>query len=159
MAVGGSEPVRVRTIASKGSRDSPQSSNETAFLWRSRPHCLLRPSLPFGAYKPRWLMKPVHLDPADAVRAHLDLKSKHSIACHFGTFQLTDEPLGEPPHCLFVNSPCVKLTRQVFARWLPGKQSTFDAGETLTGADASKSSDLSKVSPDFSFAELIVSSR
>ena len=53
--------------------------------------------LPIGAYKPRWLMKPVHLDPADAVQAHLDLNSKLSVACHWGTFQLTDEPLREPP--------------------------------------------------------------
>ena len=39
-----------------------------------------------------------------------------------------------------------------------GETVDVDAGETFTGADASKSSDLSKVSPGFCFAELIVSS-
>jgi N-acyl-phosphatidylethanolamine-hydrolysing phospholipase D len=56
--------------------------------------------LPIGAYQPRWLMKPVHLNPRDAVQAHLDLKSRLSIACHWGTFKLTDEPLSEPPALL-----------------------------------------------------------
>jgi N-acyl-phosphatidylethanolamine-hydrolysing phospholipase D len=45
-------------------------------------------------------MKPVHLNPRDAVQAHLDLKSRLSIACHWGTFKLTDEPLSEPPALL-----------------------------------------------------------
>jgi N-acyl-phosphatidylethanolamine-hydrolysing phospholipase D len=53
--------------------------------------------LPIGAYQPRWLMKPVHMDPPDAVSAHKDLQAEQSIALHWGTFKLTDEPLGEPP--------------------------------------------------------------
>lgn len=53
--------------------------------------------LPIGAYSPRWLMKPMHADPFDAVQIHLDLKSRQSIACHWGTFKLTDEPIAEPP--------------------------------------------------------------
>jgi len=52
--------------------------------------------LPIGAYKPQHLMKPVHMDPAEAVLAHGDLKAKQSIAIHFGTFQLTDEGIDEP---------------------------------------------------------------
>jgi N-acyl-phosphatidylethanolamine-hydrolysing phospholipase D len=39
--------------------------------------------------------------PADAIRAHLDVESRFSIACHWGTFGLTDEPLSEPPRLLF----------------------------------------------------------
>jgi L-ascorbate metabolism protein UlaG (beta-lactamase superfamily) len=53
--------------------------------------------LPIGAYRPRWFMKPMHLDPAEAVLAHQDLRSEQSIAMHWGTFKQTDEPLGEPP--------------------------------------------------------------
>ena len=53
--------------------------------------------LPIGAYQPRWLMKTVHMDPPDAVSAHKDLQAKQSIGIHWGTFKLTDEPLGEPP--------------------------------------------------------------
>ena len=52
--------------------------------------------LPIGAYEPRWLMAPVHMNPAEAVQAHHDLGSRQSVGMHFGTFQLTDEPADEP---------------------------------------------------------------
>jgi len=52
--------------------------------------------LPIGAYEPRWFMPRVHMNPADAVRAHRDLASRHSIGMHFGTFQLTTEPIDQP---------------------------------------------------------------
>ncbi len=54
-------------------------------------------ALPIGAYEPRWFMKNHHINPEEAVQAHLDLASKKSIAIHWGTFILTDEPLDEPP--------------------------------------------------------------
>lgn len=53
--------------------------------------------LPIGAYRPRWFMAPVHVDPPEAVRIHGDLGVHQSIAMHWGTFRLTDEPLAEPP--------------------------------------------------------------
>jgi N-acyl-phosphatidylethanolamine-hydrolysing phospholipase D len=57
----------------------------------------LRVSLiPIGAYRPRWFMKPVHVDPPEAVKIHQDTNSLQSIASHWGTFKLSDEPLGEP---------------------------------------------------------------
>jgi L-ascorbate metabolism protein UlaG (beta-lactamase superfamily) len=52
--------------------------------------------LPIGAYAPRWFMRGAHMNPDDAVRAHLDLGSAMSVATHFGTFQLTDEGIDEP---------------------------------------------------------------
>ncbi|MGI2228005.1 MBL fold metallo-hydrolase [Shewanella frigidimarina] len=52
--------------------------------------------LPIGAYSPRELFKPVHLDPYEAVQAHIDLQSKLSIGMHYGTFQLSAEPRDEP---------------------------------------------------------------
>jgi L-ascorbate metabolism protein UlaG (beta-lactamase superfamily) len=52
--------------------------------------------LGIGAYEPRWFMKPVHMNPGEAVRAHLDLGAKHSIGMHFGTFQLTTEAIDQP---------------------------------------------------------------
>ncbi|MGH8018858.1 MAG: MBL fold metallo-hydrolase [Opitutaceae bacterium] len=56
--------------------------------------------IPIGAYSPRWFMAPVHLNPEEAVRVHLDVRSRFSIASHWGTFKLTDEPLAEPPIAL-----------------------------------------------------------
>ena len=56
--------------------------------------------LPIGAYEPRWFMRAVHMNPAEAVQAHFDLGSPDSIAMHFGTFQLTTEGIDEPLHAL-----------------------------------------------------------
>jgi N-acyl-phosphatidylethanolamine-hydrolysing phospholipase D len=56
--------------------------------------------IPIGAYEPRWFMSAQHVDPDEAVRIHLDLVAAHSIGIHWGTFQLTDEPLDEPPRAL-----------------------------------------------------------
>lgn len=53
--------------------------------------------LPIGAYEPRWFMQLMHMNPDDAVRAHLDLGTARSIGMHFGTFaDLTDEAIGDP---------------------------------------------------------------
>jgi N-acyl-phosphatidylethanolamine-hydrolysing phospholipase D len=56
--------------------------------------------LPIGAYAPRWFMKAQHMDPEEAGQAFLDLGARTFVAMHWGTFQLTDEPLGEPPERL-----------------------------------------------------------
>jgi L-ascorbate metabolism protein UlaG (beta-lactamase superfamily) len=56
--------------------------------------------LPIGAYEPRWFMKDIHMNPAEAVQAHLDLAARQSIAMHFGTFQLTPEGIDDPVHDL-----------------------------------------------------------
>lgn len=58
--------------------------------------------LPIGAYEPRWFMEPVHMNPDEAVRAHLVLGARRSIGMHFGTFQLTNEDIAEPLAALAV---------------------------------------------------------
>lgn len=52
--------------------------------------------LPIGAYEPRWFMQTVHMNPAEAVQAHIDLGSRQSVGMHFGTFQLTAEGIDDP---------------------------------------------------------------
>ena len=54
-------------------------------------------ALPIGAYDPPAMMQPVHLDPEEAVQAGLDVHARRMIGIHYGTFDLTDEPLDEPP--------------------------------------------------------------
>jgi L-ascorbate metabolism protein UlaG (beta-lactamase superfamily) len=52
--------------------------------------------LPIGAYAPRWFMAPVHIDPAEALQASLELESQVSVAIHFATFNLADDAYDAP---------------------------------------------------------------
>ena len=56
--------------------------------------------LPIGAYEPRWFMRVVHMNPAEAVQAHMDLEASESIGMHFGTFPMTTEGIDEPLRAL-----------------------------------------------------------
>jgi L-ascorbate metabolism protein UlaG (beta-lactamase superfamily) len=49
-----------------------------------------------GAFAPRWFMGPSHMHPEEAARASNDLQPKNLLPMHFGTFDLSDEPLLEP---------------------------------------------------------------
>jgi N-acyl-phosphatidylethanolamine-hydrolysing phospholipase D len=53
--------------------------------------------LPAGAYEPRWFMRPVHMNPEDALVAFDALGGGILLPIHWGTFKLTDEPMDEPP--------------------------------------------------------------
>jgi N-acyl-phosphatidylethanolamine-hydrolysing phospholipase D len=50
-----------------------------------------------GAYQPSAMMRPHHVDPEEAVEAGKALAARRLVAMHFGTFDLSDEPLDEPP--------------------------------------------------------------
>lgn len=52
--------------------------------------------LPIGSYLPRWFMKPAHIDPSEAVDAHLALEAETSIAIHYGTWKLGDDGADQP---------------------------------------------------------------
>jgi L-ascorbate metabolism protein UlaG (beta-lactamase superfamily) len=52
--------------------------------------------LPIGAYEPRWFMYRMHMNPDEAVRAHMDLHSEHSLAIHFGLLDLAAESYEAP---------------------------------------------------------------
>jgi L-ascorbate metabolism protein UlaG (beta-lactamase superfamily) len=78
--------------------------------------------LPIGAYDPPFLMKDNHLNPEEAVKAYYDLNAKTLIPMHFGTFDITDEPIGEPIRWLN------KLAK---ARSFHGDVQILDVGEIL----------------------------
>jgi L-ascorbate metabolism protein UlaG (beta-lactamase superfamily) len=56
--------------------------------------------LPIGGYEPAWFMEQQHLNPEQAGRAFVELEATHLVPMHWGTFQLTDEPLCAPPNRL-----------------------------------------------------------
>ncbi len=53
--------------------------------------------LSIGAYLPQWFMSPVHLSPAEAVKACEDLRAETLMAIHWGTFTLAEDPPALPP--------------------------------------------------------------
>ena len=53
--------------------------------------------IPIGAYQPRSIMRPMHMNPEEAVDAFEETGCRRAVAMHWGTFRLTDEPMGEPP--------------------------------------------------------------
>jgi N-acyl-phosphatidylethanolamine-hydrolysing phospholipase D len=54
-------------------------------------------AVPIGAYLPAAMMHPVHTTPEEALQIGLDVGARRIVAMHFGTFDLADEPLDEPP--------------------------------------------------------------
>ncbi|HZP11179.1 MAG TPA: MBL fold metallo-hydrolase [Nevskiaceae bacterium] len=77
--------------------------------------------IPIGAYDPRWFMAPVHVNPEEAVRIHQDVKSKQSVAMHWGTFRLTLEPLDEPPQKLREALAAARIGEEKFWVLAPGE--------------------------------------
>jgi L-ascorbate metabolism protein UlaG (beta-lactamase superfamily) len=52
--------------------------------------------LGIGAYRPDFMMKENHANPAEAFQGFLDLKAKYWWPMHHGTYDLSNEPASEP---------------------------------------------------------------
>jgi len=52
--------------------------------------------IPVGCYLPRWFMQSQHVNEEEAVRIHLDVKSRLSVGMHWGAFRLCDDPVEAP---------------------------------------------------------------
>ncbi len=51
---------------------------------------------PIGSYEPRWFMKNNHMNPEEALKTAEDLRARVFVPIHWGTFDITDEPLWLP---------------------------------------------------------------
>ncbi|MET4083379.1 L-ascorbate metabolism protein UlaG (beta-lactamase superfamily) [Pedobacter sp. UYP30] len=53
-----------------------------------------------GAYEPNWFMRDSHTNPAEAVECQRMLKASKLFPMHYGTFDLSDEPIFLPKEAL-----------------------------------------------------------
>lgn len=89
-------------------------------------------AIPIGAYEPRWFMKAAHINPSESVQIFGDLRAKRAVASHWGVFQLTDEPLDEPPRKLQDALAAALVSADDFAVWQHGESRSLAGGERLT---------------------------
>lgn len=54
-------------------------------------------AVPIGAYLPAAMMHSIHTTPEEALQIGVDVRASRIVAMHFGTFDLADEPVDEPP--------------------------------------------------------------
>jgi L-ascorbate metabolism protein UlaG (beta-lactamase superfamily) len=81
--------------------------------------------IPIGAYKPRWFMSPIHVEPEEAVKIHVDTKSQVSIASHFGTFPLADDAYEDPVTDLKIALQKHHLSEEDFMTLKEGESKDF----------------------------------
>ena len=77
------------------------------------------------------------MSPEEAVQVHKDVRSRRSVAIHWGTFILTDEPLDEPPRRLKAALDAQGISRDDFAVLKHGETIVLDrarGGDTSAGA-------------------------
>jgi len=82
--------------------------------------------IPIGAYDPRWFMRPIHVDPEEAVQVHIDVGASQSLAMHHGVFRLTSEPIDEPARRLATAVADRGLASDSFIAPEPGERVTVD---------------------------------
>lgn len=90
----GSFVVRVgdKSVFFAGDTSYGEHFKEIGKIFPNLDYCLM----PIGAYKPEYLMKQSHLSPNEALQAFRDLGGKTFVPMHYATFDLANEPLGEP---------------------------------------------------------------
>jgi N-acyl-phosphatidylethanolamine-hydrolysing phospholipase D len=75
-----------------------------------------------GAYAPPFMMRLTHTTPEQALEVMADVRASRLAAMHWGTFDLADEPLDEPPR---------RLREEATRRGIPSERIwIFQAGES-----------------------------
>lgn len=87
--------------------------------------------IPIGAYAPRWFMKAQHVDPDEAIQIHQDINAKQSIGMHWGTFQLTFEPIMEPAERINKAVEDGRLKEDEFITLAVGETLLYEAKEDI----------------------------
>lgn len=77
--------------------------------------------LPIGAYEPRWFMEPHHQNPQEAVEAFQILGAPFAGGFHWGTFQLTNEPIDAPMLALKAALDHAHIEQSRFRPLFPGQ--------------------------------------
>ncbi len=75
-----------------------------------------------GAYEPRWMMAPHHMNPAETVKAFKELGAERLMVVHWGTFRLGDEPVYLPP---------IEIQRELEKEGLLSRFVPLEHGRTL----------------------------
>ena len=81
-----------RTIYFAGDTAYSRHFKEIGALFPKIDFCIM----PIGTYSPKYLFMLFHMPPQDAVTGFNDLKGKVFIPMHYGTFDQSEEPPGEP---------------------------------------------------------------
>jgi N-acyl-phosphatidylethanolamine-hydrolysing phospholipase D len=66
-------------------------------------------AIPIGAYVPPVIMKASHTTPEEALAAFSDVRGRVFVPVHWGTFDLAEEPLGDPPRRLALEARRLQL--------------------------------------------------
>jgi L-ascorbate metabolism protein UlaG (beta-lactamase superfamily) len=77
-------------------------------------------------------MQHMHQNPEEAVHGHMLCNAETSIAHHWGTFQLTNEPIEEPIERLAQARLDQGLAEEDFVVLLPGQEWTARTGAQKT---------------------------
>lgn len=81
--------------------------------------------IPIGAYAPKAFMEPMHIGPYEAVAIHREVQSHLSLAMHWKTFRLSDEPPDLPPYDLYLAMKKDNLPFHAFLPIFPGTPANF----------------------------------
>jgi len=82
--------------------------------------------LPIGAYEPRWFMRTQHMNPDESVQSLLLCGARRAIGHHWGTFQLTNEPIDAPVQALEAALAQHGVEGGRFQAFRPGQVLTID---------------------------------